>query len=40
LGLEVGGLQEDTEGFLEVTQLIQALTLRRHGCQLRSELQL
>lgn len=40
LGLEVGGLQEDTEGFLEVTQVIQTLALRRHNCQLCSEFQL
>lgn len=40
VGLEVGGLQEDIEGFLVVTQLIQALALRRHSCQLCSELQL
>lgn len=31
LGLEVRGLQEDIQGFLEVTQLIQALALRRQG---------
>lgn len=40
LGLEVGGLQEDIEGFLVVTQLIEALALRRHHHQLCSELQL
>lgn len=31
LGLEVRGLQEDIQGFLEVTQLVQALALRRRA---------
>lgn len=35
LGLEVRGLQEDIQGFLELTQLKQALALRRGDCQFR-----
>lgn len=38
LGLEVRGLQEDIQGFLEVTQLVQALALRRRALSILLQL--